>query len=546
MKKRLLILSAFFAVLYLGLIYNLYNLQIQKGSYFSAKAAAQNSVSGFLAAVRGNIYFTNRSGVKIPAAINKEYPVIYAIPKEIKNPSDAADKLASILNLDRNKLFASLSKNNDPYEHIADKVEADKAEAIGAAGIEGIYIEDERFRSYQYDSLAAHVLGFTAPDADSPSLTGKYGIEAFFDKQLSGMNGKADGDKIIEPQAGQNIVLTIDPDIQAKAEDVLLNLVQKFSAEGGTVIVQEPKTGKILALGNYPTFDPNNYSVYSLKDFLNPATQSIYEPGSIFKVITMATGLSYQKFTPDTAIVDNGSIRMDGKTIKNWDLKAHGKVTMTEVIEQSINIGAVKAGQLIGKDLFYKSLVDFGFDEKTGIELPGELAGNIRTLKTSFKDVDFATATFGQGIAVSPIRLINAISAIANGGLLMKPFITADSQPQVVRRVISSDAALKTVKMMVSAVDKAKVAQILNYNVAGKTGTAQFVDVKCGGYCKDVYIHSYVGFAPAYDSRFIILIKLDKPNVTLAGATVVPAFRELAEFTLNYYNIPPDNISNNQ
>ena len=312
------------------------------------------------------------------------------------------------------------------------------------------------------------------------------------------------------------------------------------------MIVQDPKTGKILAMAGYPNFDPNVYSHSKVDYFLNPAVQAIYEPGSVFKIITMAAGLDSGKITPKTTYYDSGSLTLNGYTIKNWDLKAHGTKTMTEVIEGSINTGAAFAESKIGHDLFYNYLIKFGFDDATGIDLPGEIRGNLDNLKHDSRDINFATASFGQGVAVTPLLLVNAVSAIANGGVLMKPYIAADADPKVIRRVISSEAARAIIEMMVSAVKKAGVAQVPNYTVAGKTGTAQVPDFKSKGYA-DEYIHTYVGFAPAWDPKFVILIKLDKPQgVSLAGLTVVPAFKELAQFILNYYNIPPDNLPTSQ
>jgi cell division protein FtsI/penicillin-binding protein 2 len=217
---------------------------------------------------------------------------------------------------------------------------------------------------------------------------------------------------------------------------------------------------------------------------------------------------------------------------------------MTGVIENSLNVGAAFAERLIGNDLFYNYLIKFGFNDLTGIKLPGEVPSNISKLKTSSKAVDFATASFGQGIAVTPIAMINAFSAIANGGQLMRPIILASDKPQVIRQVISKDAAEKAVKMMVSAVDVNVLARIPGYYVAGKTGTAQ-IPAK-GGYLYNQFINTYIGFAPAYNPKFVILIKLDKAaGGLLAGATVVPAFKDLADFLLNYYNIPPDYIGSN-
>jgi cell division protein FtsI/penicillin-binding protein 2 len=279
---------------------------------------------------------------------------------------------------------------------------------------------------------------------------------------------------------------------------------------------------------------------------LNPAIKSLYEPGSVLKVITMAAGIDSGKFTPDTTYYDSGSVTLNGKVIKNWDKKAYGKVTMTNVIENSINTGAVWAENKIGDDLFYNYLVGFGLNKPTGVDFLEERTGNLSNLETKkASDVDFATASFGQGVAVTPLELINAFSAIANGGKLMRPYFNAELKPQVIKQVISEEASRQVKAMMVSAVDKAGVATIANYRVAGKTGTAQVPDFKNGGYTLDV-IDSYIGFAPVDNPRFIIFLKLDKPKgAPLAGLTVVPAFKDLAQFVLNYYNIPPDRLTTN-
>jgi cell division protein FtsI/penicillin-binding protein 2 len=368
-------------------------------------------------------------------------------------------------------------------------------------------------------------------------------VELYFNDLLSGRNGEVKGDKIIGPQDGQNITLTIDPTIQSQTEETLKKLVSEKGAEDGLIIIQEPSTGKILAMASFPNFDPNNYSQYEMKSFLNPAVQAVYEPGSVFKVITMAAGIDSGKITPDTTYVDSGSVTYNGKTIKNWDNKSYGKAAMTNVIEHSINTGAVFAERKTGHDIFYNYLLKFGLNEKTGISLPGELKGNLNNLKKN-SDINFATASFGQGVSVTPIELISAISAIANDGVLMKPLITSDEKPQTIRRAISSETAKAVTQMMVSAVKKNIIADISNYSVAGKTGTAFIPDFLKGGYTDQV-INTYAGFAPATNPRFVILIKLTKPaGAPLAGQTVVPTFRELAEFMLNYYNIAPDQLRN--
>jgi cell division protein FtsI/penicillin-binding protein 2 len=414
---------------------------------------------------------------------------------------------------------------------------------IAEADITGIRMDEQEKRLYGLGALASHVVGFVAPSLNDNGLVGRYGIEKQFEKDLAGIAGSLENGTVTEPEQGATINLTLDRQIQTHAEKILKELIKEKRAEGGTIIVQEPETGKILAMASAPDFDPATYSDYPLKNLTNPAVQARYEPGSVFKVITAAIGLDTKSFTPETTYYDTGVLKFnDGTIIRNWDLKAHGTVTMTNIIEESLNTGAAFMQTKIGNAPFYNYVKAFGFNEPTGIELPLEVSGNLKNIKTHTADIDFATASFGQGIAVTPLQLITAISTIGNGGTLMKPFITKNTEPKTVRTVVSKEAANKTTAMMVSAVKKARVADIPHFTVAGKTGTAQAVDFVRGGYTKDV-INTYTGFFPASKPRITILIKLDKPaGAPLAGTTVGPAFRKLAEFIIEYYGIPPDNL----
>jgi len=538
---RIRILIFFFSILYLLLIFNIYNLQIEKRIYYLTKAETQERASGVFEAPRGNIYFIDRNNNLIPAALNKDYSMIYAVPAEVQGDvkQSYAEKLAPIVNLPVEELEKILSKPNDLYELLIEKATPEQIKEIKNLNLKGIYIGSHLLRFYPFEDLASHVLGFVGSAGETTN--GRYGVESYFNEMISGKAGEIKENKIIEPEAGKDLILTIDRNIQAQAEEVLKKLIEDYQATSGSVIVQEPQTGKILAMGNFPNFDPNNYSKFNIGTFLNPAVQLVYEPGSVFKLITMSAGIDSGKITPETTYTDTGSVTFNGKTIQNWDLKAHGLQTMTGVLEQSINTGAVFTQRKTGPDIFYNYLIKFGFNEPTGIALPGEVKGNINNLKNG-QDIDFATASFGQGVAVTPIGLISAISAIANDGVLMKPLILTDEKPQVTRRVISSETAKKITQMMVSAVEKNKIAVISNYSVAGKTGTAFVPDFNKKGYTDEV-INTYVGFTPAFNPKFVILIKLDKPKGSpLAGQTVVPAFRELAQFLLNYYNIAPDKL----
>jgi len=526
---RLTFILGVLALSYVVLGWHVYDLQINNGNYYLAQAEARANNNIAPLSKRGRIYINDKTGVRIPIAVNQNFPVAFTVPKEIKDPPKAAAAISKILNVDPKETAKVLAKGKDPYEPLLEnqKISKDQAQAIKALALPGIYTEDKPFRFYPFGRLAAHVIGFVGPSNQDNSEEGRYGIELIKNDWL---------------KDGGDIDLTIDRNVQAQAERILKNLVDRYRAAGGTVVVEEPKTGKIIALGNYPDFDPNNYSQADIGTYLNPALQSVYEPGSVFKPITMSIGLDTGAITPDTTYYDSGKLELNGYTIRNWDLKAHGKTTMTEVIEHSINTGAAFAVRKIGREPFYNYLIKFGLDRKTGLELPGETHGNLSNLVDNPRDINFATASFGQGVAVTPMELISAFASIANDGVLMKPYIIETTGPEAVRRVISREAANKVTAMMVSAVRKARVAQIADYTIAGKTGTAQLPDFNRGGYSKD-FIHTFVGFAPASDPRFVILIKIDKPQgVVLSGRTVVPAFRNLAEFLINYYSIPPDNL----
>ena len=541
MGVRISVLIVFFGLFYAVLIGKLYNVQIEKGAEYQARAESINKLIEDLVSKRGSIFLTDKDDALIPAAIKKDYPTIYAIPSKVEDVAEAANLLSGITDIAVETLEKLLNKPSDPYESIVKKAPIEMVDKVKEAAIPGIEIEMKSNRFYPQGTLAAHVVGFWGIGNDN-APHGQYGIEHFYEEKLQGKLNEVEGDKIKEAESGEDVMLTIDRTIQLEAERILDDLVTTYNAESGTVIVEEPKTGKIIALANAPTFDPNKYGESEIKNFLNPAVESIYESGSIFKVITMASGIDAGKITPDTTYNDIGEVRINDRVIKNWDLQAHGRVTMTNVLEESINTGAVFAERQIGHETFLEYLLKFGFENATGVDLPGEVTGNLTPLKKNVADINYATASFGQGISVTPIGLINALAAIANDGYLMRPYITKDKEPETIRRVISKQTADTVTEMMVSAVDKAKVARIKSYAVAGKTGTAQVPDFKNGGYTEDV-INTYVGFTPATNPRFIILVKLDKPyGAPLAGLTVVPAFRNLAEFMLHYYNIPPDRL----
>lgn len=530
MKLRAILLIALFSLLYGALGANLYRLQIEKGAYYISRVKAMEERNAALRLRRGQIFFTDRSGSQIPMALNKDYPVIFVSPNEVSDPAALAAEAAGPLGLDRMTLEKIIKDNpKSSFRLLVDKATPEQISFVTDKRPRGIHIDTKQYRFYPYGALASQLVGFVGVNKDTTDPVGLYGIEKYYNDIL---------------EKGDDVHLTIDRNIQAHAEQILEAVIKERSATGGTVIVGDPRTGALLALANIPGFDPNDYGSYPIEHFANPAVSSIYEPGSVFKPFTMSAGIDRGDVTPETTYVDKGYVTLDGWTIRNAENKVWGKITMANVLEHSVNTGAIFVEQKIGRANFYRSLQEFGFGEKTGVDVPDETTGSIKKFASpQTKDIDFATASFGQGIAVTPMQLVAAYSAIANGGLLMQPFINANDKPYVVRRVMSGDTSAKVTKMLVSAVDKNFLAAVPQYSVAGKTGTAYIPDFKKGGYSTEM-VHTFVGYAPASDPKFVILVKLDKPQVgELAGLTVVPAFRELAQFILNYYAIHPDRLT---
>jgi cell division protein FtsI/penicillin-binding protein 2 len=542
-----------FFSLTIAIILRFYNLQVLNYRAFSVQAASQvQTKQNNWQYLRGKIYFQDKNRQLMPVAINKDFLRLYAVPKEIKDPAATAQAIANLLQTPTDELERKFSQSNSLFALIQKKIDPVLAQKIKDLKLDGVYVDEVTGRFYPYQTLAAQVLGYVKDDEQDSR--GQYGLEQYYDGYLSATNQPKNIfdllslSNILFSRHNFDLVSTIDYNIQSKADDLLQKAVEDWGAASGNIIVMEPKTGRLLALANFPDFDPNNYSKYPIENFINPAVELTYEPGSVFKVITIAAGLENKKLTPQTEYYDSGSVEVRGEIIRNWDLKAHGTQTMTGVLGLSLNTGAVYAEKLMGHDLFHQFVLNSGINQKTGVDLPGEVKGDVKNLK-GFKDIYFATASFGQGITVTPLGLLDAIAAVANKGVMMKPYIidkmiNADNNkeeafsPQERGRILSEENARLLRIMLVKAVDTNQVAAIKGYQVAGKTGTAQVADAS-GTYGQDT-THSFIGFAPAENPRFIILVKMDKPQKgKLAGATVIPVFRELAEFILNYYEIPP-------
>lgn len=410
----------------------------------------------------------------------------------------------------------------------------------------------EQFSRFYPDGfLASSVVGFLG--FQGKNRAGQYGLEEYYEPWLSGQVGlKNILDRVglgNGSTQGSSLILTLDKNIQFFAESKLEDLVSKWGASGGTVIVQDPQSGAILAMASLPNFDPNRYSDFEYGNFVNSNIQNTFEPGSSFKTITMAAALDSGSVEPETSYFDSGEVKLAGYAIRNYDLKSHGWQTMTDVLEKSINTGAIFAMEKTGQERFLEYLERFQFGRKTDIDLAGEAAGDIKNLYTK-RPINFATAAFGQGVAVTPLQLINAYSAVANGGKLMRPYVvekivkpdgqSVEVRPEVAAEPLTPETSKTLTAMLVSVIENGSIkkAALPGYKIAGKTGTAQEAKPE-GGY-SELLIHNLVGFGPVENPRFTILLKLDHPSgVETAAVSLADAFGDIARFLVNYYGIPP-------
>jgi len=560
---RLKFFNIIIFILGLIIVSRLFFLQIIRSGFYKKKAEAFRYMEQNVSAERGLIKDVKGRDL----ALNIESYLLYAVPAEIKNPENVARSLAPFLNIKDEEgnefrvLKDKLSRKADFYEVLKRDLTPEEATEIKELNIPGIVVERKSKRYYPEGDLFGQVIGYVGMKGDA--VVGQYGLEEYFEKDLAGEPGILRGERSVggmlilssakeikEPINGSDIVLTIDKAIQYQACRVLKEGVVKSKANSGDIVILAPKTGEILALCSWPSFDPNYYSqVKDYRLFVNNITTNNFEPGSVFKVITMATAIDAGKVSPETTYIDTGEVKISGYTIKNADEKIYGERTMTNVLEKSINTGAIFAAQKVGQDVFRAYVKAFGFGSLTGIEQPSEGRGDIKNLEEK-NPIYLATASFGQGLSVTPIQLVVAIGAIANQGKLMRPHLVKKiirkdgeiiiTKPEVVREVIKPGTASIVSAMMVSVLENGygKLARVPGYYIAGKTGTAQVPKLN-GGY-SDETIHSFVGFGPVENPAFVGLVKINQPKIgRFAESTAAPVFGQMAEFLLRYYNIPP-------
>jgi stage V sporulation protein D (sporulation-specific penicillin-binding protein) len=557
-KKKIFITFFVFVFLYLLIIAKLFYWQIIASSELKELGINQSSSSITIQAKRGEIL----SSDNYPLATSTTTFLMYSNPKVLEKDKvyEYSSELSGIVKLDRSLIYTMLTK--DLYwVKIADSIDHKRKREIEKLNIPGIGFAENEERFYPESSMSAHLLGFVGRD-EKGEKRGYFGIEGYYEEQLAGRSGKlfmmhdAVGNPIINDIReekrinGRSLILNIDRTVQFVAEKKLKEGVERYQAQGGSVVIMDPKTGKILAMTSYPHFDPKNYYKFDYESYRNPAVSTLYEPGSTFKVLVMAAAIDAGVVDPDTRCnICSGPIEISEYKIKTWNDTYYTNPSMTEVIQHSDNTGMVFAVRKLGLENFIEYLERYGLGERTGIDLEGEITTTIKK-KKGWYPIDLATASFGQGISMTPLQLLTAVSAIANGGVMVKPYLVSEIitddgnsiviKPEEKRKIISNQTASKVTEMMVNAVEKGESnwVKIDGYKIAGKTGTAQ-IPIQ-GKYDPEETIASFIGFFPAEDPQVSMLVLINRPKTSIYGSeTAAPVFFSIAREIIHYYGISP-------
>lgn len=553
------------------LISKLYFVQIVDGETFRAKADHQY-VEGANYFDRGTIYFSTKDGTKVPAAGIQSGYIVAINPQLLTEHQTDLDevfaKLSTVADFDKDLFFQKAAKISDPYEEITRKMSFDVAQKIKAFDIPGLSVYKEDWRVYPGNTMAAHAVGFVGFGGENgDELAGRYGLERFYEPLLarsgdsafvnffaevfSDIKKAADPDESLEG----DIVTTIEPSVQGMLEEELRNVEVKYDSEWSGGIIIDPKTGEIYAMALNPTFDPNSPAgASSVSVFQNALVENRYEMGSIVKALTMAAGLDSGAVTQKTTYNDPGCMTLDKKTFCNYDGRSHGNnLPMQVILDKSLNTGAAFVEQKMGNDLFRKYMYAYGLASTTGIDLPNEGKSLVNNL-TSPRDLEYATASFGQGIALTSVQIVRALSTLANGGYLITPHLVKEIDykigtkksvkpgkgPQIFHNG-TSEAISRMLTEVVDTALKNGTVRLQNYSVAAKTGTAQIANPAGGGYYADHYLHTFFGYFPSYEPRFLVFLLTYYPKgVQYASETLTDSFIDLTKFLISYYNIPPD------
>jgi cell division protein FtsI/penicillin-binding protein 2 len=546
-----------------AIVLRLYFVQIVHGETYAIKADRQFSTGGSGLFDRGAIYFTRKDGSLISAATLGTGFLVAINPQKLNDPKTAYETLNEYMSLSYEEFLALADKKSRVYIEVAHRLSEEEGRVLKEEDVPGVLVLRERWREYPGTSLASQSIGIVAYGSGD-TLSGQTGLELSYDtvlarsadsiyKNFFAQLFSSVGDLLVTAKDARegDIITTIEPEVQTRLEDAISKLNKKYESVESGGIIMDPATGDIIALTTYPSFDGNNLKNIEIARLGNPLVEHVYEFGSIMKPVTMAVALDVGAVTPASTYTDTGCITVNTAKICNWDLKARGVSGMQDIIVQSLNVGSAHLADRLGQEQFRSYFIKL-FGEKTGIDLASEGGALLQNL-TKPQQVGYATAAFGQGIAVTPLQMIRAVSALANGGVMPAPHlvravrlqsgIEREVEKKEGVRVFSPKAVRDTTGMMIAVVDEkleGGKAKIPTMSVAAKTGTAQLTSPS-GGYYTDRFFHSFVGFFPAYSPRFIILLYTNDPKgVTYASETLNTTFLSLTHFLIEYYEIPPD------
>src|SRR3989344_3131180 len=562
--QRLRIISLLIVFSALVFTVKLYYMQVVQHDEFVNLADKQYVKQNSTIFSRGTIYFEDKSGNLVSAATLKSGFILAINPKLIKDKETVFEQISKIIPIDKVVFLAKASKVDDPYEELAKKIPEDMASALKREKIAGVLLLKEQWRFYPGGNSASQVIGLLGFKGDEYGA--RYGLEKQYDNVLSRNQNDIYANFFVEIFSNikksvsedasfeGDIVATIEPSVETSLEDTLQKIQEKWQSTETGGIIMNPKTGEIYAMASYPSFDLNDFQgEKNVNVFSNPSVENEHEMGSIIKPLTMAAGIDAGIVTPKTTYIDEGSITSNNKTVYNHDRLVNGKTTMQEVLNKSLNTGAAFVETKLGNDRFADYMFGYGLGEKTGIDLPNEASNIVGNLKSP-RDIEYITASFGQGIALTPIATIRALATLANNGTLVTPHVIKkinyssgffnNITLEQGKQVIKPESAKKITEMLVSLVDTALLGgreKNEHYSIAAKTGTAQIAKPEGGGYYDDRYLHSFVGYFPAYDPKFIILLYTYNPKSNnFAADTLSKPFFDLSKFLINYYQIPPD------
>lgn len=562
-KNRATVLIVSGSIVVLLIVAKLYQIQIINSDIYNDKADKQYTGGQSDVFDRGSIYFTDKNGNKISAATVKTGYKVAINPSSIENPEDIFNSLFGRIELDEEDFVKKASKKDDPYEEIARRVDPSLVEEIIERKIDGISFYKEKWRFYPGKNLASQTIGFLAYRGDE--LKPQYGLERYYNDVLDRQDAGTFKNFFVELFSGLgktlvekkhpkgSLVTTIDPSVQAFAESTLDKVKEQYNPKTSGIIIMNPKNGEIYAMALNPNFDLNEFNkITDPEIYNNRLVEGVYEMGSIVKPLTVAAGIDSGVISAETTFDDKGQVTLNGSTIRNYDKKVRGVVNMQTALNNSLNTGMVFAVQKIGNQKFAEYMKNLLAD-KTGIDLPNEGVPLIANLNST-RDIEYATASFGQGIAMTPISITRALASLGNGGLLVTPHIvkaidydmgiTQNLDFPKPKRVFKQETSEDISRMLVKVVDEALkggTVALPNYSIAAKTGTAQIAKNSGGGYYDDRYLHSFFGYFPAYDPEFIVFLYTVEPqHAQYASETLTEPFMDIAKYLINYYEIPPD------